>query len=130
MPADRLGRCGHCMVHMVERPCAGMDRHRRLSTDSARTLQLSATLRPRTLSRWMGTRLAQWGREGANPPERLDLVFMDTFPSEKLQIDSFEPCRRRRADHVVRDDGLLCDERCILRLQHSKPTGLFDQCMA
>jgi len=32
MPADRLERCEYCIVHMVERPCAGMGRPRPLST--------------------------------------------------------------------------------------------------
>jgi hypothetical protein len=55
---------------------------------------------------------------------------MDDFPAEQFQVKGFEPSRRGRTDYLVRDDGLLCDERCILRLQHAKPTVLFEHCMA
>jgi hypothetical protein len=55
---------------------------------------------------------------------------MDAFPSAKFQGKGFEPGRRRRADHVVRDNVLLCDERRILRVQRSKLTALFNQCIA
>jgi hypothetical protein len=51
---------------------------------------------------------------------------MEAFPSEQFQVKGFEPCRRGRADHLVCDEGLLCDERGILRLQHAKPTVLFE----
>jgi len=55
---------------------------------------------------------------------------MDVFPSAKFQVKGFEPRRRSRADHVVRDDVLLCDERRILCLQRSKLTALVNHYIA